>query len=814
MIQRILIVLALVWTFNLQAQNPSAGNKLSLSSYLFLAQQQGESAFPVLIKGEPDAIIQFLRAEGGEYKFTTGNIVSAKLTKNAILKLNTTSFVQQIDCSIGKLELMNDVMVIRNNVDSAYNGLWPLDQGYDGSGVVIGVIDAPFDINHGDFTDDDGNNRIKYVWDQNVPDDGTSPDPYNYGAECDSAMIANGTCGHNDFDPLHYSHGSGVAGVAASSGNAANRYRGVAPNADLILVAINFEENYETNLTDAIKYIYDKAAAMNKPCVINTSIGTYAGSHDGKDLLAQTIDNLISESNRRSLVAAAGNAGNFALHVGYDVTATEQFTWFKKLSYTNLAYFEVYADKADLDNVYFSIGADNPTGWINLGETADLNVLTDFDLGGGAIDSVLISIPGAGSGYVYAQLTDGVYQLVFSITPSVSTYYWRLTTHGVGRVDMYNAEGATGYSNYVSTGLPDAGTLPEIVNYRAPDFLQNIVSSWQCSDKVITVGSYVNRDSMTNYYGDNPPFFDTPGEIYVASSHGPTRDNRVKPEICATGSRLLSTEAQVLSDWLISLGAANYMSPDGMHYLYNGTSFSSPVVAGIAALYFQKNPDADYNDVRNAIIDNAKRDEFTGDALPDNEWGYGKADAFRTLTGSWGCSPDDYTNPPQNPEVGILLPTKAQIVWDLIPNAAGYQVAYQKAGSPYKHKNTLINEKVLSGLLPNTTYNCKVRAYCTGLGLSNYSTVITFTTPPLKEGNISIAGYLIYPVPASSELFIDGISGVAHISIFNMIGAELMHTSVNNENARLNIADLPNGIYQILIEENGNFYSQTISVSK
>lgn len=814
MISRILTILVVFCALQLQSQNPAPANKLTLTTYLYLNKQQPETILPVLIKGDAEQIIGFLRTEGGQYKFTTGDIVSATLTKNAILKLNRMDFVKQIDCAIGKLELMNDVMVIRNNVDSAYNGIWPLDQSYDGTGVVIGIIDAPFDINHGDFKDIDGNTRIKYVWDQNVPDDGTSPDPYNYGSECDSAMVANGTCAHNDFEELNYSHGSGVTGVAASSGYAANRYRGVAPNADLILVAINFYDNYETNLTDAIKYIYDKAAELNKPCVINTSLGSYAGSHDGKDLLTQTIDNLISETNRRSLVAAAGNAGNIALHVGYDVTATEQFTWFKKLSYTNLAYFELFADKTDFDNVFFSIGADNPTGWINVGETADLNILNDFDLVEGGIDSALISIPGAGSGYVYAQLMDGVYQLDFVITPSVSSYYWRLTTHGTGRVDMYNAESTTGYSNYVTTGLPDAGTVPEIVNYKAPDFTQNIVSSWQCSDKVITVGSYVNRDSMTNYYGDNPPFFDTPGEIFIASSHGPTRDNRIKPDLCATGSRILSTEAQILSDWLISLGAANYMSPDGMHYLYNGTSFSSPVVAGVAALYFQKNPEADYNDVRDAIINNAKHDTFTGEALPDNEWGYGKVDAFRTLTGSWGCSEEDYTNPPQNITFPILLPTKVNIVWDLIPNAAGYQVAIQKSGEPYKRKNSVPNEKVFSGLVPNTTYNCKVRAFCAAYGFSNYSDVVTFTTPPLKEGEIIENDYLIYPVPASSELFIDGVAGTAVVRLFNMLGEEVQHSTIQSENSVINISELPNGVYQIYIEENNIFHSQTIFISR
>ena len=193
---------------------------------------------------------------------------------------------------------------------------------------------------------------------------------------------------------------------------------------------------------------------------------------------------------------------------------------------------------------------------------------------------------------VYAQLLNGQYFLEFLITPSVGTDYWRFSTSGSGRFDMWNAEATTGFSNYVTSGLPTAAVLPEIVNYRGPHTDQSIVSSWQCLDNVITVGSYVNRDTMTNYYNVIPPILDIVGALYISSSHGPTRDNRIKPDICAPGARVLSTASSILTNWLIEEGAANYMSQDGQHYLYNGTSFSSPAVAGIAALYLQKYPNA------------------------------------------------------------------------------------------------------------------------------------------------------------------------------------------------------------------------------
>ena len=386
MLSRLLVLMFFVLPIIGAAQNKTIKNKMTLSAYHELAKRNAEEIVPVLVKGDVQQVENFIRSTNGTVKFSTKSIVSANLSISNIRLLNKEIFVEVIDIPTAKLTLLNDVMIKHNNVDSAYLGMWPLDQGYDGTGVVIGVIDAPFDIDHEDFTDADGNSRIKYVWDQNSTD-GTAPLEYGYGIECDSTMIANGTCTSNDFDGENYSHGTGVAGVAASSGNASNKYRGVAPNADLILVALNFESDYLSNTVDAVSYIYDRANVLNKPCVINTSYGSYAGSHDGLDLTSQALDELIEAQNGRAFVAAAGNAGNLAFHLGYDVSATEQFTWFKKLSYTNLAYWQLWADTADFNNVDFRISADNPTGFASIGSTPMFNMLSDFNFDTDIIDS-------------------------------------------------------------------------------------------------------------------------------------------------------------------------------------------------------------------------------------------------------------------------------------------------------------------------------------------------------------------------------------------------------------------------------------------
>ena len=778
-----------------QAQQVQA--PVSLSLY-HLLNDASDISIPLLIRGNDQDVSKAIRSSGGTLIRQYGNITRADLNPEQINTLRQETGILWIDCPQGNFRLMNDVMIHHNKADSAQQGNWPLPQGYDGTGVIIGVIDAPFDYRHGDFTDAEGNTRIKYLWDQSQAPDGTEPLPYGYGIECDSQSVADETCPHIDYN-YWYSHGSGVAGVAASSGNAANAYKGIAPNADLILVALDFESDYETVAIDAIDYVFSKAAELGKPCVINTSFGLYTGSHDGKDLTTQAIESMLEAQSGRALVAAAGNAGNQLIHLGYEVTATPQFTWFKKLSYTNLVYWQLWADTAELANVNFAIGADNPTGWVPKGSSPWFNIVSDFDLTGGAIDSLEYTLMDGpttiGTATFYAQKIDGRYLLECYIVPAFSNYYWRLTTQGSGRFDLWGSETFTGFSNFVTTGLPAAGTVPDIVNYVLPDIHQTIVSGWQCSDHVLAIGSYVNRDTMTNYYGEHPSLIDTVGQLFYSSSRGPTRDGRIKPDITSTGSRVLTTGSSVLTEWLISLGAANYMSPDGMHYLQNGTSFASPAVTGIAALYLQKNPAADWSEVNDAILSNARRDSWTGDALPDNNWGYGKADAFRTLTGSWGCDSSNYMDPPAGLTAADITPISVALEWSLIPNASGYQIAYAPvAGGSVLRKKSPVNSKTIGGLLPGTTYSCKVRAACPDFGFSSWSIPFVFTTDPLREGVVNQA--VIYPNPSSGTLHISYPGEKFRFRIMDLQG-HILYSDQATEAARADLSVLPSGIYLV-----------------
>jgi subtilisin family serine protease len=108
---------------------------------------------------------------------------------------------------------------------------------------------------------------------------------------------------------------------------------------------------------------------------------------------------------------------------------------------------------------------------------------------------------------------------------------------------------------------------------------------------------------------------DANGVLSSFSSRGPTSDNRIKPDLMAQGS---------------SASIVNYSS--GVPAVSNGTSFSSPIMAGVVACFWQAFPDQNVAEILEAIRMSSDRS-----GTPDNEYGYGIPDfqiAFSTLSTS------------------------------------------------------------------------------------------------------------------------------------------------------------------------------------
>lgn len=116
-------------------------------------------------------------------------------------------------------------------------------------------------------------------------------------------------------------------------------------------------------------------------------------------------------------------------------------------------------------------------------------------------------------------------------------------------------------------------------------------------DSVITVGA-VNARGLVTFF----------------SSPGPTYDGRIKPDVCALGSANHTTMAAQPENYVPS----------------SGTSFSCPLVSGVAALVLSRVPSLTPIEVREALSQTADHAQ-----APDNDYGWGIVDALAAVT-YWG----------------------------------------------------------------------------------------------------------------------------------------------------------------------------------
>jgi subtilisin family serine protease len=654
-------------------------------------QQNNKEIYTVVAKGNPSRMEAQAKKMGIDFLYAVGNTAVIRGKGTDLQKMAAETCIHRMELNAQHYRVLDDSSLSKNNINPVHAGQIPLAQGYKGKDVIVGVIDTGIDYGHPDFKDSTGKSRVLWIWDQARPDSVNTPLPYNYGQEWSGPQLDSGLSNHTDY--TNGGHGTKVTGVAAGNGNSAFHYRGIAPEADIIFVAIDFN-NPGPTVVDAVNYIFAKAALEGKPCVINISLGDYYGSHDGTDLQAQMIDNMLDAQSGRALVAANGNGGNIPFHLGYTVTADTNFTWIT--NNTNTIIFDVYADTGDFRHVNFTIGASDATGNSyrgNIGfrnaDSSLFTVRTDTLWNGGNRLGIISS---------YTDITDSLTTFSVMIQPDSLNYLWSFEATGSGYFDSWNFE-------YKTDNFPADTIRPDMIYYKRPDTLQTVCTSLQCSDKVISVGNYVCREGYIDVRDTFSVFPGVVDSIFDNSSLGPTRDGRIKPDISATGENIVTVGERVFMSWL----AINYpfiVTQDSMHMIFGGTSAASPVVAGLAALYFEMYPTATYQQLKQDIITCAMHDVFTG-PNPNNTYGYGKLDGYGALT----C---------QNP-IGIKNAVASSAAFTVYPNPNSGSMEIKLSG-----KEWLGSRLELTNMLGQTVHSTNLTAETQALHVTGLAPGVYF----------------------------------------------------------------------------------------
>jgi subtilisin family serine protease len=791
-----------------------------------------------------------LDREGIEVKYSTKNWSFITTTPSWIDQKFRAGELKNYYFEFAPPMALADSAVFRHHAKEVHQGLGGLSSSYTGKDVIIGIVDQGLDWTHPDFVNEDGSTRVLRYWDQTINSGGTIAQPYNYGIVWDSAQINSGACFSTENSTAH---GTTVSGMAVGNGRANGTNKGFAPEADIIVVESNFSlPNWTLSVADACDYIFKVADTLGKPAVINLSLGTYLGSHDGDDPASEYIESLMDEKPGRIVVCAAGNSGaQGKYHVRGSVDSDTSFVWVINNPNTNAAfganhiYFDLWADIPNA-NFEFAFGADRPSPSYGFRGRCDFHGAmsslgtpirdTIYNQNGNRIATI----------ETYTEIVDGSYHMeVYFSNIDSTAYYFRFMTKGSGLYDMWSGT-FMGLNSFV-TSIPSSSVVPDIVHYHMPDSLQTIVSSWNCSERVISVGQVKNRHQHIDRNG-NPTNQDSRpiGALSVNSSKGPSRHNVVKPDVCASGDMTLTAGPM----WFLA-NPANNGSIDigGWHVRNGGTSMASPIVAGIAALYLEKCSKADNITFKNDLIATSFGDGNTG-SLPNFGYGHGNPHALNLLlmneftaqvtgdngictesvlglysteslsTATWSngnegltntiTAPGQYTATVYNTE-GCKTETNPFNVsqLDFLPILPIIQSGNTLATLSLTNYQWTLNGIDIPGATnstleitpPGGTYTC----YCVSTdGCVSETSPYTVV---LGIDDLKKVPVVIYPNPSAASFWLQTDQTVRSVKAYDMTGKEV--ELVRGFDNSYSLSALPSGNYQLVIElENEKIYSK------
>jgi subtilisin family serine protease len=460
----------------------------------------------------------------------------------------------------------------------ALQAVSPSGAAADGSGVIIGIVDYGCDFLHRNFRKADGTTRLLYLWNQDGERTSRSPEPYGYGREFTAAQIntaiQQASSPPASTDPIYAqfkfpedpnnraytalgygpeptpiqargagNHGTHVMDIAAGNGRGSG-VPGMAPGADLIFVHastgdVDPEESFGNSrrLVEAVGYIFGKAERLGRPCVINISLGTHGGPHDGSTLAELHFDEYLKQPGR-AIVISAGNSWERRSHSAGRVTPTAPRTLTWQVGLLNQLGQLVDPTPNELEVWYpgssaLEVTVVTPAGQ-RVGPTA-LGRRTEIKLGG-TVNGLVVNRR--------ADSVNGDNHIDIFLSPALPTGNWQVVlTAPTGDVDFHAwiERDDRGQSRFAEQDDDRSYTLGSI----------------SCGERTLVVGSYDARAPQ--------------GDLSSFTAQGPTRDGKQKPEISAPGHAILAA-------WSLTHNRVTTMS---------GTSMAAPHVTGLVALIMQ-----------------------------------------------------------------------------------------------------------------------------------------------------------------------------------------------------------------------------------
>ncbi|HVO72869.1 MAG TPA: S8 family peptidase [Ignavibacteriaceae bacterium] len=492
----------------------------------------------------------------------------SKVPVNNLMEFISMDFIKRIETA--------DELSLPQNNEAAReikaDKVW--SRGFTGKGIKIAVLDSGLDTN---FTGSELPAKIikKDYSAYPLLDDDVANRVTGHGTHVTGSVLARGVLSENN------------------TANGEGPYKGIAPDAELIFIKIGNDINGGANSTAIIEAL-KAAVTVYHADVITMSYGNWDIYHDGSDIKDQTVDWCYSQGV--PVFIPAGNYGASKRHYSGSVNGNDSTDLIKvnvtgalessTLLTFNLVWYDG-TERKDLRLKYYNeLGEEIPNIY-NWSTTQSIRG-TESKLSQG-----LFQVPAGNSVY---------YLKVINLSASMQQYH----------IYEHNNDGK--------------------VTFETDDPSCTIISPGT-ADHAFTVGSFVSRTEWISYNGAISCGSQHELEsIYSYSSRGPRIDGLQKPNIVAPGSSIISLrdgDVYNTPDQFFIDNDGN-TSGDYNYMVMEGTSMSAPFCVGAAALYLQKNPGAQPEEIYSALESNSYRDNYTGN-VPNGAYGYGKLDVYSAL---------------------------------------------------------------------------------------------------------------------------------------------------------------------------------------
>ncbi|MCL4767309.1 MAG: S8 family serine peptidase [Hyphomicrobiaceae bacterium] len=539
-----------------------------------------------------------------------------------------------------------------------------------GSGVIVGVVDFGCDFAHPSFCDpaDRKRSRLLALWDQNDRPE-TDLGPALVEPEPPYASIGGDRCafgfgrvftrekidrvlhawrethagdrgwpyGALGYDPHdHYytrrepdgAHGTIVLDIAAGGRRPTCPSRppdiptvtGVAPRSDIVFVQARTHRQPDgrrtldaNDVVDAVAYIFHLADQQGRPCVVNLSLNTMSGPHDGDGHLERRLADLLRSGNAgrdirgRSIVIAAGNlpfwehAARRWQHISDVVSVGEPFELFwnmtaalaKDVTRNSL---EIWYDAA---GAWLEVTLEHPASGVvaTVGPGHAAEIIHDGKVIGSVIGSRVRPAIRDNSGVEDGLLEDpgglpasdrvaGRHVIFISLDPHLAGQVrWKIRLRLLGsgasaggaagspvRFDAWLERDDEGQTGIARTDASDASWI-------SAEDRASTIGTLSCGEDALVVAAYNAANRAVE-----------PSEH---SARGPGRNGQpAKPDLSAPGEWI----------WLAR------SKSDSTCVSSSGTSLAAPFVTGTIACLYEIEPRASLAQIKDVLFSTARKD--------------------------------------------------------------------------------------------------------------------------------------------------------------------------------------------------------------